>query len=95
MEPLQIFNNSERQQFQVSVGDYLAFLEYRLHEGMIVLMHTDVPDQLAGKGIGSALASFALNYAHDNHLPIKVYCPFVLSYLKRHPEYDDWVVKAD
>lgn len=95
MEPLKIFNDTERQQFQVMVDGELASLEYRLYDGMIVLMHTEVPDQLAGHGIGSAMADFALNYARANHIPVKVYCPFVQAYLKRHPEFIDLVVTAD
>ena len=95
MEPLKIFNNTERQQFQVIADDDLASLEYRLSEGKIVLMHTEVPEKLAGHGIGCALAEYALNYARTNHMPVKVYCPFVQAYLKRHPEYDDLVVRAD
>jgi predicted GNAT family acetyltransferase len=95
MEPLTIFNNEEQQQFQVSAEGELASLEYRLSEGRIVLMHTEVPDKLAGRGIGSSLAEYAFNYARANHLPVKVYCPFVQAYLKRHPEYNDLVVKTD
>ena len=95
MEPLNIINNTQRQQFQVSVDGELASLEYRLHEGRIVLMHTEVPDKLGGRGIGSALAVYALEYARAQHLPVKVYCPFVQAYLKRHPEYADLVVPAE
>ena len=91
MEPLTIFNNEQRQQFQLKLEGELATLEYRLNEGMIVLMHTEVPDKLGGRGIGSALVEFALNYARANHLPVKVYCPFVAAYLKRHPEQQDIV----
>lgn len=95
MEPLGIFNNKERQQFQVLIDGELASLEYRLHEGKIVLMHTEVPESLGGRGIGTALAEFALNYARANGLPVIVYCPFVAAYLKRHPEQQDIVVKPD
>jgi predicted GNAT family acetyltransferase len=93
METLNIINNEQRQQFQLEVEGELASLEYRMHEGMIVLMHTEVPATLGGLGIGSALAEYALNYARANHLPAKVYCPFVAAYVKRHPEYEDIVVK--
>jgi predicted GNAT family acetyltransferase len=95
MEPLKILNNTERQQFQVTVNGEPASLEYRLYDGMIVLMHTEVPEPVAGRGIGSALADFALNYARANHMPVKVYCPFVQAYLKRHPEFMDLVITAD
>jgi uncharacterized protein len=93
METLNIINNEQRQQFQLEVEGELASLEYRLHDGQIVLMHTEVPQTLGGRGIGSALAEYALNYARANHLPAKVYCPFVATYVKRHPEYQDIVVK--
>jgi predicted GNAT family acetyltransferase len=95
MEQLGIFNNKERQQFQVFADGDLASLEYRLSEGRIALMHTEVPDKVGGRGIGSALAEYAFNYARANHLPVKVYCPFVQAWLKRHPEYNDLVVETD
>jgi uncharacterized protein len=85
METFSIINNEQRQQFQLTIGDETAFLEYRFHEGVIVLMHTEVPDRLAGRGIASALAAYAFDYAKAHHMKVKVYCPFVLSYLKRHP----------
>ena len=91
MEPLQIFNNTGRQQFQVEVDAEVASLEYRLSDGKLVLMHTEVPEKLSGHGIGSALAEYALKYARANHLSVKVYCPFVQAYLKRHSEYQDIV----
>jgi predicted GNAT family acetyltransferase len=92
MDSLKVINNTERQQFQVMADGEAASLEYRLHEGMIVLMHTEVPEKVSGHGIGSALAEYAFRYARANHLPVKVYCPFVQAYLKRHPEYQDLVV---
>jgi len=50
-EPFAIFNNEQRQQFQVQVDDEIASLEYRMNEGMLVLMHTEVPEKLAGRGL--------------------------------------------
>jgi hypothetical protein len=90
-----IYNNEQRQQFQTQVDGQLASLEYRLHEGTMVLMHTEVPPALGGRGIGSALAEYALNYARTHHLPVKIYCPFVAAYVRRHPEHQDIIVKPD
>jgi predicted GNAT family acetyltransferase len=90
-----IYNNQQRQQFQIEIDGQLASLEYRLHEGTIVLMHTEVPPALGGRGIGSALAEYALNYARTHHLPVKIYCPFVAAYVRRHPEQQDIIVKPD
>ncbi len=49
-------------------------------------MHTEVPDSMSGKGVASALAAYAFQYAKENKKPVMVYCPFVAAYLKRHPE---------
>ena len=87
-----ITNNTTNKRFEVLLDDNLAFLEYRIHDGTIALMHTEVPEILGGKGIAGALAAYAFNYAKENNLPVIVYCPFVLTYLKRHPEYQSQVI---
>src|ERR1700733_16261318 len=92
MELYTILNNEKEQQFQVRLEGELATLEYRMHEGVIVLMHTEVPDKLGGRGIASALAKFGMEYARGHQMPVKVYCPFVQAWLKRHPEEMDIVI---
>jgi uncharacterized protein len=92
MEPLTIINNEQNGHFQTIVDNELCFLEYRFTSGLMILMHTEVPDRLSGRGIGSALAAYAFGYARRHHLGVKVYCPFVLAWLARHPEQKDLVV---
>jgi predicted GNAT family acetyltransferase len=93
MEHFPISNNEQQQQLQVILEGERAWLEYRLHEGVMVLMHTEVPAKLGGRGIGTALAQYAFAFARGHHYPVKVYCPFVQAYLKRHPEQLDIVVR--
>lgn len=93
MEPFTIINNQERQQFQTTIDGETAYLEYRLHDGMLVLMHTEVPEKLGGKGVATALAAYGFGYAKEKSLPVKIYCPFVLTYAKRHPELSGQIVK--
>lgn len=88
----EITTNTVNKRFEVKLEDKYAFLEYRLYDGNIALMHTEVPDTLGGRGIASALAVYAFNYAKENNLPVIVYCPFVTTFLKRHPEYQSQVV---
>ncbi|HLI92965.1 MAG TPA: GNAT family N-acetyltransferase [Puia sp.] len=90
-----VVNNPARQQFQVTVGGETASLDYRLPEGTLVLMHTEVPEKLGGRGIGSALAGFSFQYARENQLRVKVYCPFVAAWVKKHAEVQDLIVNAD
>lgn len=94
MQPTQIVNNQQQQQFETLIDGDLAYLEYRIKDGVIVLMHTDVPEKLGGRGIGSALAAFAFDYAQANSLKVKVYCPFVQTWVKRHPERTSQMVSS-
>jgi uncharacterized protein len=88
-----ITDNKGQQQFQVMADGELAYLEYRWYKGNIALMHTFVPEKLEGKGIASALAKYALEYAKENKLKIMVYCPFVAKYLQTHPGYKELINK--
>ncbi len=89
----QVINNVERKEFEVHEDGETAILQYRFHEGLIWLMHTEVPKKLEGKGIASVLAHFALEWAKENNMKAKVLCPFVAVYSKRHPEYNQYVVQ--
>jgi predicted GNAT family acetyltransferase len=89
---LNVTNNTQRQQFQLSLDGEIAHLEYRMDGDMIVLMHTEVPERLGGRGIASELAAAAFDYAKAHNKRVKVYCPFVKTWLTRHPEWDYLVV---
>ncbi len=93
MDNITIINNTEQQQFEVNMQDQSATLVYRFYKGNIALMHTEVPAALGNRGIASALAKYALEWAKEHNKKVMVYCPFVASYLKRHPEYNFLVDK--
>lgn len=71
----------------------IAFIEYRLHNGVVDLIHTEVPDALRGGGVGSDLVRSALGWIRANNYKARVSCPFVAAYVQRHPEYADLVVQ--
>jgi uncharacterized protein len=93
-EEIKIFNSEQHQHFETKLdnGEY-GFIEYRWHKGTLVLMHTLVPEKYEGKGIASAIAKFALEYAREKKLQLIVYCPYVRAYMMRHPEYDNLLLK--
>ena len=88
MDNIIVTNNTAQQQFEVRTENQLAYLIYRFYKDDVALMHTEVPLALENKGIASALAKYALEWAQEHNKKVMVYCPFVASYLKRHPEYD-------
>jgi predicted GNAT family acetyltransferase len=93
-EELKLHINSESNRMELAVGANTAFINYKLSHELLYLIHTEVPEELEGKGVGSAIVLKALQYAKDEHLKIVPLCPFVQAYLKRHPEWND-IVAAD
>lgn len=91
--PFTVSNNTDKQQFEIQVDGETAFLQYRFLDDMIWLMHTEEPKRLEGKGLATLLANYGLEWALANDKKVKVICPFVSVYLKRHPEYNSLVVK--
>ena len=75
--------------FQIEEGGRLAVLDYSLAGGTITFVHTGVPPELEGRGIGSKLARAGLDYARREALSVVPQCPFVLAYVHRHKEYAD------
>lgn len=72
----------------------LAYLEYRREPGLLDIVHTEVPGEMKGRGVGGTLAEAALLYAREKGLRVVPHCPFVAAYIRRHPEYRDLVVKT-
>jgi hypothetical protein len=73
-------------------GTRAGFIAYRIELGVIVLVHTDVDPAFEGHGLGSALAVGALDDIRARGMHVVPLCPFVATYIRRHPGYDDLVV---
>ena len=86
-----VIKNSAAHQFEVTGSDGRATLTYRENSDHITLVHTEVAEELEGKGYGSLLARSALDYARANNLRVIPSCPFVSQFIRRHPEYADLV----
>ena len=65
----------------------MAFEVFERFPGGIAYLHTIVPPELGGRGVGSALVKYILDYAAQNHLKVRPDCPFVKAYIDKHPEY--------
>lgn len=88
-----IIHNETAHRFEYAENNATAFIEYSLHNSSIDFVHTIVPDSLSGKGIASALTEYAFKYAKEKNIPVIVHCPYILAYLKRHPELNEQLNK--
>lgn len=84
-----VHDNTTLHRFELDADGHIAFSEYRRGDGVLTIMHTEVPKALEGRGIGSALIRGALDSARAQGLKVKPLCPFAKSYVERHPEYAD------
>lgn len=88
-----VADNPTELRFELHVdGRLAATLAYRLEPGVVVLVHTDVEPAFEGRGFGSRLIAGTIESIRSRGLSLAALCPFVLSYLRRHPEHADLVV---
>jgi predicted GNAT family acetyltransferase len=76
---------SERR-FVYREGGALAELQYMVEGDRLVLVHTEVPEKLGGRGLGGRLVRAAIARAARDRLTIVPWCPFARRWLKEHPD---------
>ena len=63
-----------------------AELIYLTEPGRLILIHTEVPEALGGRGIGGRLVRAALGRAKAEQLTIVPWCPFARKWLTDHAD---------
>lgn len=74
-------------------GSVVGGAYYEREPGVVIFTHTEVDPSMEGRGVGSQLAAGALDAvraAGDKIVPL---CPFIRAYVKRHPAYEDLVMR--
>ena len=91
-DAITIQDNPDENRFELRVDDELAGVaEYVLGPGTIVFTHTVVEEKWNGRGLGTRLARHVLDAARERGLRVRPKCPFIRSYIERHPKYGDLV----
>lgn len=86
MEP-RLVDNPELHRYELYVGEELAGqIAYSQRNGAVTLIHTEVDPAFKGRGLGDAIVAAALADLEERGLRMIPVCPFVRSYLERHPE---------
>jgi uncharacterized protein len=88
-------NRPELGRYQLCAdGEVAGYLAYELHGAHVALMHTQIEEQFAGEGLGALLVEHALGDIRRQGRTVPPFCPFVRSFIARHPAYVD-LVPAD
>jgi uncharacterized protein len=84
-----VVNNKAHHRYELLVDGHLAATYYKLADGVITFIHTEVPPELGGRGVGSRLVKGALDGVRADGLKVIAQCPFVKAYIDKHAEYAD------
>ena len=89
MNATDVRNNAHRHRFELETDGELSVVVYEnVDDKTLALSHTEVDPSLEGHGVGSKLVEGVLEYAEEHELKIVPLCPFVGTYLKRHPDWN-------
>ena len=84
-----VVNNKTRHRYELTVEGHIAATYYSLADGVITFIHTEVPPELGGRGIGSTLIRGALDQVRADGLKVIAQCPFVKAFIEKHADYQD------
>lgn len=89
MSDIQVTNNADARRYEARLdGELAGFAEYQLTDQLIIFTHTEVDPSFEGRGIGSAIAQYALDDVREQGtrkvLPL---CPFIKAWIGRHRDY--------
>ena len=90
----EVIDNTEQKRFEIHIDGHIAFEDYEFFttsqgEKGIAYTHTEVPEELGGRGIAGYLAKSILDDAAAKNLRVKPICPYIKAYIDKHPEYQD------
>ena len=89
-----VTDNPAASRYELHVGTELAgFVTYRLDgdDKVISLLHTEVEPAFQGAHLATHLARFTLDNARERGLAVLPFCPYIASWIKKHPDYAELV----
>jgi uncharacterized protein len=82
----EVTHNEASTRFEAKVDGLVSRCDYRMHGNTMMLLHTEVPPQLEGRGIGSLLVRAAFEHARNNGMDVLPVCSYTRAWAERHPE---------
>jgi hypothetical protein len=91
-----VVDDVARHRFILEDEGLVAELVYRRNGSRLILVHTEVPEKLGGRGIGGRLVRAAVEQAATERLTVVPWCPYARKWLQDHPDVAgtatvDWV----
>ena len=82
--------------YVIDVGGRAAgFASYQVLDGRTFFVHTEIEPGHEGAGLGSILARAALDDVASRNGKVVPICPFIASWIDKHPDYQALVDRDD
>ena len=86
----------DQRRYELTVdGDLAGWVTYRLSDRRITFIHTEVQPAYTGQGLAQRLARDVLDDARARGLRVRPLCPYIASYIRAHPAYQDLVTGSE
>lgn len=72
-------------------ADYLGLIDYTMSAdgAVLAMMHTEVLPDRQGSGVAGVMAKAALDDVRARRLRVDPVCPYIATFIRRHPEFAD------
>ncbi len=81
-----ISDNAASSRFELIEEGKLAFAQYRLTGGVLILPHVEVDPAIRGRGAAGRLMAEVLLLARERGWKVNPTCGYAAAYIQRHPE---------
>ena len=87
-EDIELIDNEEKHNFELWIDGSRAFIDYKKRGNTVYILHTEVPQELEGRGVAAAMVEKALRFLDQHQLRLVPLCSYTQTFLKRHPEWN-------
>lgn len=83
---VQVVHNPAASRFEAVVEGRLCRADYRMDRDVMLVVHTEVPPALEGRGIAGELVRAVFTHAQREGLRVAPVCSYVRAWARRHPD---------
>ena len=84
-----IAHQIDSKRFEMIVDGHVCTLHYSSRPAGVSFDSVQVPKPVGGRGLAGILTRHALDWARSEELSVEPSCPYVASWINRHPDYAD------
>jgi len=89
LQKLEVIHNEAEERFETWIDGQLSKLDYMQDKNTIVITHVGVHPEHRGQGVAGKLTQVALEYAKEKSFRVIPMCPYVATYIRRNPHYEE------